>query len=225
MFCLSGNTSEMECELFPPLELGEGKWGIGLVNLCTFNSIPNIENDINNYIRVGDIDIEIPEGSYEITQIDKYIKSRIGNIYFDLRANNNTLQCEMFCDDDVDLSSEDSIASLLGFENAVYKSEKWHTSTKSVNIQRVNSIRIECNIASGTYNNGLKGHTIHEFFPHVQPGFKIVDAPPAVIYVPVTAKQINTISVRIVDQDGRLINFRGEVITIRLHLKRYGIDF
>ena len=61
---------------------------------------------------------------------------------------------------------------------------------------------------------------IHEFFPVVPPRYKIIEVLSQVIYLPVTVKSIDHLQIRIVDQDGRLVNFRGEVITIRLHIKK-----
>ena len=94
-----------------------------------------------------------------------------------------------------------------------------HISIFPVRILKINSLRVECNITTGAYMNGQKVHTIHEFFPAVSPEFKIIEIPIQVIYLPLTTKTIDNIQIRIVDQDGTLVNFRGEVITIRLHIK------
>lgn len=87
---------------------------------------------------------------------------------------------------------------------------------------KVNAIKILCNIVTGTYDNGQLSHIIHEFFPTVPAGFKIVESPQSVIYLPINTKLINNITFKIVDQDGDLLNFRGETITIRTHLKSVG---
>ena len=50
-------------------------------------------------------------------------------------------------------------------------------------------------------------------------GYKITEAPTNVIYLPVNIRSINTIILKVTDQEGNLINFRGKKITIRLHLK------
>lgn len=84
----------------------------------------------------------------------------------------------------------------------------------------MNAIRVECNLTSGAYINNRLIHTIHEFFPTVSPGYKIVEVPKNVIYLPVTVEEIHMLNIRIVDQDGHLVNFRGETITIRIHIKK-----
>ena len=78
---------------------------------------------------------------------------------------------------------------------------------------------MECSITTGAYINNQKVHTIHEFFPSDPPGFKIIEVPKQIIYLPVFVRSIDNIQLRIVDQDGDLVDFLGEVITIRLHIK------
>lgn len=82
------------------------------------------------------------------------------------------------------------------------------------------TVRIVCNITSGSFTNGYEDHIIHEFYPTVPPGYKIVEIPANVIYLPVNTTRIHNITVRLEDQTGHLINFRDETITLRLHLKK-----
>jgi len=48
MFSLSGKGPIISCEVFPPLDVSDGEWEIGLVGLSTYNSVPNIEKDVND---------------------------------------------------------------------------------------------------------------------------------------------------------------------------------
>ena len=84
----------------------------------------------------------------------------------------------------------------------------------------VTIIRIECNITSGAYNNDKPAHTIHEFAMNVPPGYKLSNTTTHVIYFPVVVRNVTDITIRIVDQNGQLINLRGEEILIRLHIRR-----
>lgn len=236
---LSGTSSILEAHYFPPIELSSSKtYVLGLIELLTFNSIPNVDES-NNKLHiiesktiVGSTEsselyfnelkrIVIPTGSYEIEDIDKYLQSvlKTFGVSLKIKPNNNTLQSEVVCDHDLDLRPVDSIGRLLGFAPKVLRANKTHLSDLPVTILKVNALRVECNITSGAYLNGHKAHTIHEFFPLVPPGYKIVEVPSHVIYLPITAKIIDHIHLRIVDQDGELVNFRNEVITIRLHVK------
>lgn len=220
---LSGKSSILEAQYFPPIELSPNKsYVLGLVELLTFNTIPNID-EYNNKFYYFDPKkvVEIPPGSYEIGDIESYLKKELSrdDITLELKPNNNTLKSVISCSRNINFEPQDSIGSLLGFYPRTLKAGEEHTSDTPVNILRVNSLKVECNITSGAYSNGQKVHTIHEFFPAVAPGFKIIEVPTQVIYLPVTVKTINHLQLRIVDQDGNLVNFRGEVITIRLHIK------
>jgi hypothetical protein len=67
--------------------------------------------------------------------------------------------------------------------------------------------------------NNKPVHTIHEFSPDVLPGYKINEVPKNIIYLPLNTNSISSVTLELVDQDGNLIDFRGETITIRLHLR------
>ena len=124
------------------------------------------------------------------------------------------------CSRPIDFRRQDSIGQLLGFTPRILEANFKHHSDLPVTILKINALRVQCCITSGTYINSSKVHTIHDFFPAVPPGYKIIEVPSQVIYLPVTVKSIDHLQIRIVDQDGRLVNFRGEVITIRVHIKQ-----
>lgn len=85
----------------------------------------------------------LPTGSYELDEIETIIKHVLpDNITFTLKANNNTLKCEMFCSKDIDFFVPNSIANLLGFKNKVYAANVKHQSDMLVNISKVNFIYI-----------------------------------------------------------------------------------
>ena len=218
---LSSTTSILEAQFFPPIELSPNKhYVLGLVELLTFNTIPNIDEKNKFYVE-GLKPIVIPPGSYEIDDIEKLLKKRLSNkeIELSLKANNNTLRSSIKCSHRVDFTHPDSIGFILGFTPRTLDPNVTHHSELPIRILKVNCLRVECNITTGAYSNGEKVQTIHEFFPAVPPGFKIIEIPRQVIYLPITVKSINNIELRIVDQDGNLVNFRKEIITVRLHIK------
>ena len=51
------------------------------------------------------------------------------------------------------------------------------------------------------------------------PGQKILEATHNLIYLPVTVDAISTLSVWLTDQHGKLLDLRGEELTIRFHLR------
>lgn len=165
--------------------------------------------------------IIIPTGSYEVEHIDNFLKTSLGSdVEFTLKINNNTLRSEIKCSRTIDFAKTNSIGSLLGFSERILDANVLHISDKPINILKVNAVNIECNITTGAYINNKQVHTIHQFFPKVAAGYKIVEVPKNVIYLPVIVKSIHALNIRIVDQDGHLVNFRGETITLRIHIKK-----
>lgn len=219
MFCLSGIGSELSCDVFPSIDLSDGEWEIGLVDFTTYNSIPNVEEGKNNLFHYGDMTVKIPTGSYEINDLKDCIQKQTSE-EVEIIGNTNTFKVEIFGRKEIDFTDSQSIGSLMGFTARKLKPNKWHVSDKTVDIIKVNVIRITCNVARGSYKNGLEGHIIHEFYPSVPPGFKIIETPHNVIYLPVNIKRLEHLSLSICDQDGNLINLREEPVNIKLHLRR-----
>ena len=219
---LSGTSSVLVAQYFPPIELSRNKsYVLGLVELLSFNSIPNIDED-NNKFYVDKEVVILPTGSYEIEDIESYLLELLSpkDILISIRPNNNTLRSEIKCTHQVDFRPQDSIGTLLGFAQRILQPNITHSSDLPVSILKINALRVECNVTAGAYINEQRVHTIHEFFPAVPPGYKIIEVPSQVIYLPITVKTIDHLQVRIVDQDGNLVNFRGEIVTIRLHIKQ-----
>ena len=220
-FTFTGKQSILNSTFFPPLELPKNNnFVIGLVDLYTYNSIPNIYSGCNK-LYVGEKTFVIPDGSYEIDELEKYLREILteDNITLSLKANNSTLTCEIKCSEKINFEKSDSIYRLLGFKNKILDANTIHISDEPIKILKSNALRIECNIIDCSYVNGKKSYTIHEFFPVVPAGYKIVEIPSEIIYLPIRSHIIDNIQIRIIDQDGDLIDFRGEDITVRLHLK------
>lgn len=231
---ISGCSSSLRSTLFPPLELKQDKsWEAALLDFATYNSIPNVIEGINNkfhYARSINTQglpefteiIEIKTGSYEITDINQVLQDKLGKDVIELRANNNNLRCEIKCKHFIDFSQPSSIGSLLGFpiHSPILEPNVYHTSQNTVNIIKVNIINITCNIVQGAYKDGTNQHILHSFYPTVPPGFKIVEKPHNLIYLPLITTHISDIVLNVLDQDGDPVDFRGEVITLRLHIRQ-----
>jgi hypothetical protein len=234
-FTLKGRSHILESNFTPPLELDPRyDYSLALISLNTWNSIPNIEPGLNKFyykFQSKKKVLEIPTGSYELEDIENYIQKRILDPeapaeelsrQFSLKPNNNTLKCELKSVFEISFEPSDSIGSLLGFSKRVLKANTLHESDLPVNIIQVTTIRVECNIISGTYYANNRSHTLYEFSPTVDPGFSINIEPRNLIYLPVNRQQIDNITLTLLDQNSKPINFRGEEIVIRLELKHNG---
>lgn len=225
---LTGKTSSLSSCFYPEIELDEKfNYSCSLLDFHTYNSVPNI-NEGNNklaYTMNGvQRELIIPIGSYEIDDLVEYINTffMAENVNFVLRGNKNTLKCSFNCDRvvTINFSKANSVCSVLGFDAKDISDSTFKEAERPVNIQNINTIRIDCDLTSGSFHNGNSTHTIYEFTPSVNPGYKIIEQPNNLIYLPLVRKRISTVSVRVVDQNGELIDFRGENITCRIHIKR-----
>ncbi|KAL9966048.1 hypothetical protein ACROYT_G024059 [Oculina patagonica] len=234
---LTGDSSNFMTNFNPPLKLDDDReYSIALVNLETYYSFPNVEEGVNNRFRYSPdnglnyYEIEIDTGSYEITDLNNVIFQKMKlNGHFDtvndtpyvnIYPNENTLKVIMELSSGyvVDFTPDDSLRELLGFEATTYNTQT-NESTNPVQIIPVNSILINVDVVEGSYVSGTPKPIIYSFFPNVGPGFKIIEVPRNLVYLRMNRKQIANMRVRITDQNDKLLNLRGENITIRLHIK------
>ena len=224
VFEITGNLPIIEQEIYPPIELDENKnYVIAVLSLVTFNSIPNIYEGVNKFYweeHGRSYETVIPTGSYELNEIDRMLRKSMGaNIK--ILANTNTLQTIILCTLAIDFSKPDSIGPLLGFGKRKL-APGTNESENTVNILNVNTISVECNVASGSYKNGKPSKAIYQLVIDVPPGYKIISYPRNIIFFPIKRRYIDRLSIKLTDQDGKLIDLRGEKVTVRLQIKLEG---
>lgn len=220
-FSLSGNSSILSADFNPPINFEEeDDYEIGLSNFESFNVIPNIDETNNQFVhRSGSL--TIPTGAYEIKDLVNYLLKNIpSHMKLDIITNTNTSTISIQASEKIDFSKSNTIGPLLGFKKRILEANIWHNSDFPVQIIKVNVICVDCSIASGSFSNGKPSHIIHQFFPSVPPGYKIVESPQNILYFPVSVKSISSIVLKVLDQNGEIVNFRNETITIRLHLRK-----
>ena len=237
---LTTKSSEFEVSYFPSLDLDDKKWELGLLNFQAYNTIPNIDTRNNKFhFDDGKGVIEIPTGSYEIKQISEYLSEKINEYYqknnknssegddelkvLILEGNTKTLKTEIWCIYSMDFTQDHSIGAFLGFFKEILSAKETHISESTLNISKVNVIRIITNITTGAYVNNKPTPSIFEFALAIDPGFKISITPQNIIYFPIIVKNITNLHIKVVDQDFDLVDFRGESISILLHLREIKI--
>ena len=102
---------------------------LGLGELLTFNSIPNIDEGKNKFYVGGQV-ITIPTGSYEVKDIENHLQKILSTrgISISLQPNNNSLYSEIKCNRPINFDPDDSIGHLLGFRPRILAANVTHTS-------------------------------------------------------------------------------------------------
>ena len=101
---------------------------------------------------------------------------------------------------EVDFRRYNSINSLLGFHSKLYTSG-FNESENTVNILIFNSILVNIDIISASYVNGSTQPTIYSFCPDVSHWYKIIENPHNLLYLPITADTIHSITIWLTDQN------------------------
>lgn len=225
---LNEYSSQLRATFHPEIELDDRfSYSCCLLDFYTYNSIPNIYERNNKFHFSTGVNepmqvITIPKGSYELEEIGLFLREELlkKGINFLYYANAKTMKFTIESDIIIDFSQHDSIGSVLGFSKRTFNASEPCESDMLVNIQHINSIRIDCDLTTGSYHNGKRTHTIYEFSPSVGSGYRIMEQPKHLIYLPIVRHRINELNISIIDQDGHFIDFRGEQITCRIHIKR-----
>ena len=209
---VSDNESSFKTRFNPKLDLDRDKvYEIALVNLETYYSFPNIDETNNVFVYSPNngnswVKIKIPEGSYEIGDINNTIEHEMEkrghhdptneDYYINISANSNTLKSVLILENgyQVDFNNQNSLSKVLGFTGTKY-TEGFHESENVVNILSINSILVNIDIISGSYVNGTTKNTIYSFFPKVSPGYKIIESPVNLVYLAITLDTIDRLSV------------------------------
>ena len=199
---VSGGSASIQTFFTPPLYLENGRdYELAMVNLETYYSFANIRTDNNSLKWSGDGGktwtlLHIPTGCYELKAINaEIIRMRGGNSEITILPNVNILQCILNVVGvkvKVSFDAPNSLASVLGFNKSIYGVGR-HASEQAP--------------------------VVYNFFPNAAPWQKILEAPHNLIYLPVIVDVISTLSVWLTDQNGKVLDLRGEELTIRFHLR------
>lgn len=228
---LSGNSSSLHASYYPEIVLDDRfQYMCALVDFNTYNSVPNVCDNNKFHIKKEDgtdMELVIPEGAYDAQEIIDLLNSELKkhNIILAIAVEIHTMKCILTSSEniEIDFTAKNTIGHLLGFKSKKIRFSNECLEVKSdhiIDIKHANVLRIDCNIATGSYINENSSHTIHEFYPTVGLGYKIVEVPRNLIYLPIVGETISHLNIKIVDENGKLVNFRGETITVRIHIKR-----
>ena len=140
--------------------------------------------------------------------------------YINISANSNTIKSVLIIESgyQVDFDQQNNLSKVFGFTGDKY-TEGFHESEDVVNILTINSILVNIDIIGGSYVNGTTKNTIYSFFPKVSPGYKIIESPVNLVYLPLLIDTIGNLNISITDKDDNLLNLRNEKLTVRFHIR------
>jgi hypothetical protein len=79
---------------------------------------------------------------------------------------------------------------------------------------------VECDLIDNSYVNREREPVVYSFFPNAQPGEKIIERPESRVYLPISKSgTIERVHIALKDETGKLLNLRGETVTMRLHIR------
>src|SRR5271163_343489 len=214
------------------------KYEAALIELSTFNSIPNIKKNVNNIFHYSTDngivwkEIVLNTGSYELSDITNEIERQMvtngdynmtdSSFYIVIEPNLAELKSVLTIKHDtyqVSFGGQYSIGKLLGFPNGGILKKGRNVSPKPVDINPVISISVNTDLVNGRYLNGAKSSTIHSFTPPVGPGRVMIIVPRNLIYIPVSHSEISSIRIWLTDQNQTAIRNRNESIVVVLHIR------
>ena len=117
----------------------------------------------------------------------------------------------------INFDVENPIASLTGFRKK-YLSKGKYASQKIIDIKGFSTINIHCNLISGVKDNGNSIDILYTFTLTEPTRYQINIIPTNILYQNVTKDRIEYIEFHIKDENGRPIDFNGDMLSFTLHL-------
>lgn len=235
---INGTTSRIDTTFQQQLTFDPDKnYEMALINLNTYYSFPNVDatNNKFRYTANNGLDwklIEIPLGSYELEDINNYIQrvmkangdwDETNNAYYiTILADINTLRSILNITSNtyqVDFTIPETIRTLLGFDSGIYF-QGYNSSQNIVDILPITQLYVYNDLIQFSTINGVQSNSIYSFFPDVGPGYKIIQEPANILYYPIfTGNNIYKMTTSLVDQNGKLVDLRGETLTINFNIR------
>ena len=117
----------------------------------------------------------------------------------------------------IDFYIDNSFGELLGFEKIIIgenaNTENTTESIKVVEITLIKNVSVECNLAGSSYLNGKKTNILYRFTIPDPLGYDLEINPKIIIWLSLSTKSFNSVSFRLVDDKGKLLNLRDYVFS------------
>jgi len=112
----------------------------------------------------------------------------------------------------LDRNVNNTITEFFGFnKNATPISQGYNIADNNAQISNVYTIDLECNLISGGIIRGNQKQIIYDMPSFSVPiGYKIIEQPAKINYFPLNTTTLKNIRIRIIDENGNLLNIPGE---------------
>lgn len=199
-----------------PLILRKGA-EVGVKNISLWNTLPNIspkyQNNTFKYDDGGGFqDVVIPEGMYDIKELDSFLKEKCDD-QIRLSVNFATFKVKLLLDDVFVDFSEGKLHELLGLEAKVYRESE--EGKNLINITRsVDRLLIRTNIVERPFQNKFND-VIYDILPLNEPGSIVHENPDSIEFHRCRDLVIRQIRIRITDDNNNNIEMT-EHMTLKL---------
>ena len=165
--------------------------------------------------------------AYEIKDINEVIQEVVSDKRIELVAHVPTghIKLKLKPDVKVNFNNEKSFNTLLGFERKLYTNSVGLTENHpQIDLGRslinIKSDLINSGLSTSANNNLVMTQNILFSVPTftVPTNYKIVETPARPKYLHITTSTLSEINLRIVDENDKLYDFKGEKIVIKLHI-------
>ena len=236
----NARSESFQVSFSPPLILGNDSYELALNKAFIWYSFYNISSEYNNTTASYSPDngvtykpLNILPGQYSIEQLNDRIHSIMkangdytvsvnGDVYdINITPDFSTLKIQISISNNyrLDLTGSD-LNLLLGFDKIIVTSTQLGANVANIN-NGVNSIKISCDILTGSYDNSANSNVLHSFSPTTSPGSQMVENVNNLIFIPVIpARTISSIRMTITDQNNRVLNLNGEPVSYYLYLRK-----
>jgi len=206
------------------LELSGGRWSCALVGVALWWTAFNVNaasrnTDFDFYDGTSWHTGSLRPGSYNAIALIQAIYDEIATLTSTTIADSITLTVDESvlgfylvlkdgCEVDFSAGGSSRLNIMLGFAAGVIsgpQDERIYAPNQA-NISDISSLQIRCS-AVQSYTNGIPGSTLYTVTPSVGPGALYAVNPAYPVFVPVGGTSISSISIEIVDQDGRPVDF------------------
>lgn len=228
-FTIITNKSKYDLRLEQPINLDQNKnYNVSLIFFTVYNTIKNITSK-NNSFHYKELNqpwktVKLREGSYEISNLNTEIQSLTGldenKLHFGAIQYLNRAELKIENGSGLEIKFDNqSFGTILGFENLTY--DKTTIAKNRPDISKISTINIKTNLIDGGYIRNKRNNILHTIPTFTVPiGYKIIEKPSFPIRAPLSKKNIDIITIEIVDEDGNYIDFSGEEITIKLIIEQ-----